>query len=170
MSRVFPIIAFQIQVGVLGKNIFRIVIDEGTSTCIMYISCWRAIRSSSLITYQTILKVFDGHSFWPHGIIAALPIELGGKTISMEVEIVNAPLTYNLLLGRTWFYEMKAVTSSVFRVVHFPHLGKVVTIDQLDYCTPDLRTNANTTKQFVADSPRGYASVMNKACSCSKYP
>jgi hypothetical protein len=30
-----------------------------------------------------MLKAFDGHSFKPHGIIIAFPIELGGKAISI---------------------------------------------------------------------------------------
>ena len=51
-----------------------------------------------LAASQTILKAFDGHLFTPHGIIAAFPIELGGKTITVEVEVVNMPLDYNLLL------------------------------------------------------------------------
>ena len=52
-----------------------------------------------LTTSQTILKAFDGHLFTPHGILIAFPIELGGKTVTVEVEVVNAPLDCNLLLG-----------------------------------------------------------------------
>ena len=59
-----------------------------------------------LTTSQTILKAFDGHLFTPHGILAAFPIELGGKTVTLEVEVVNAPLDYNLLLRHSWFYPM----------------------------------------------------------------
>ena len=50
---------------------------------------------------QTVLKAFDRHLFTPHGILAAFPIKLGGKTVTIEVEVVNAPLDYNLLLGRS---------------------------------------------------------------------
>ena len=64
-----------------------------------------------------------------NGIIFAFPIELGGKTIFVEVEVVDAPIDYNFLLGRPWFYEKKSVASSVFYVLGFPHHGKMVTID-----------------------------------------
>jgi hypothetical protein len=37
--RLPPQLAFQIQVIVENKNICRIIIDEGTSTCIMYVVC-----------------------------------------------------------------------------------------------------------------------------------
>ena len=52
-----------------------------------------------LAASQTVLKAFDGHLFTPHVILVAFPIELGGKTITTKVEVVNAPLDYNLLLG-----------------------------------------------------------------------
>ena len=53
--------------------------------------------------------------------------------MSVEVEVIDAPLDYNLLLGRSWTYAMSAIASVVLRVVVFPHEGKLVTIDQLDF-------------------------------------
>ena len=51
----------------------------------------------------------------------------------VEVEVVNAPLNYNLLLGRIWTYAMQDVVAIVFRVLLFPHEGRIVTIDQLSF-------------------------------------
>jgi hypothetical protein len=76
---------------------------------------------------------FDGHSFLPHGILPAFPVQLGGKTVEVEVEVVDVPLDYNLLLGRNWTYVMIVVMSFVFRTLCFPHEGKIVTIDQLSF-------------------------------------
>ena len=53
--------------------------------------------------------------------------------MSVEVEVIDAPLDYNLLLGRIWTYAMSAIASVVFRVVVFPHEGILVTIDQLRF-------------------------------------
>ena len=47
-----------------------------------------------------MLTAFDGRSFRPHGILPSLKVHLGGKTVAIEVEVVDAPLDYNLLLGR----------------------------------------------------------------------
>ena len=60
-------------------------------------------------------------------------IKLAGKEISVEVEVIDAPLDYNLLLGRSWTYAMSAIASAVFWVVVFPHEGKLVTVEQLDF-------------------------------------
>ena len=66
---------------------------------------------------------------WYHTITL---VDIGGKTVSFQVEVVDAPLDYNLLLGRNLFYPMTVVASTVFRTVQFLHLGRIVTIDQLD--------------------------------------
>jgi hypothetical protein len=61
-----------------------------------------------------MLCALDGQGFHPHGILQSLSIQLGGKTITVDVEVVDAPLDYNLLLGRSWIYAMIVVASSVF--------------------------------------------------------
>jgi hypothetical protein len=102
---------------------------------------------------------FRWASFHPHGLLQSLVVQLGGKTITVDVEVVDAPLDYNLLLGRSWFYAMTVVASSVFRCVQFPHQGKIVTIDQLDFCTPDARAPVTNNIPFLGDHPVMYESI-----------
>jgi hypothetical protein len=103
-------------------------VDKGALTCIMSIYCWKSLGTPKLDTSTTLLKSFNGHMFQPHEIITTLHIELGGKTVSVDVEVVDASLEYNLLLKHTWFYKMIAIVSSIFMVLHFPHQGKIITI------------------------------------------
>ena len=81
---------------------------------VLSLTSWKALGSLELVTSPTTLKSFDGWGFQPHGLISALVVELGGKTVSIQVEVVDAPLDYNLLLGRNWFYAMNVVASTVF--------------------------------------------------------
>ena len=39
----------------------------------------------------------------------------------VKVEVVDAPIDYNLLLGRSWTYAMQAVVATILRVLLFPH-------------------------------------------------
>jgi hypothetical protein len=121
-------VAFQIVVAYTTKtftqNIFRTVVDEGASTCMMSLACWKAIGQPILSPSPTLLTAFDGHSFRPHGIIPSFPVQLGGKTMCVEVEVVDASLDYNILLGRSWTYAMQAVVTTVFWVLLFPHEGQ----------------------------------------------
>ena len=65
----------------------------------MSLPCWKAIGSPDLVESPTMLKAFDGRSFTPYGILYNLPIELGDKTVNVEVEVIDAPLDYNMILG-----------------------------------------------------------------------
>ena len=70
-----------------------------------------------------MLIAFDGISFWTHGIVPSLEVQLGGKTIAIEVEVVDVPLDHNILLGSNWIYNMQATALSLFWVVFFLWMG-----------------------------------------------
>jgi hypothetical protein len=46
--------------------------------------------------------------------------------------------------------------STLFRVVHFPHQGKIVTVDQLAFFNSDTHTG---NVLFIAKTPPGYENV-----------
>jgi hypothetical protein len=152
-------LAFQIHIIIHGKNIHRTILDEGASTCVMSLSCWRAIGSPDINQSQTTLKLFDGHVFHTLWDFTLFTHGNRRKNISIDVEVVDTPLDYNLLLGHSWFYAMTIVASSVFRLLQFPHQGKIVTIDQLDYCTPDICNNNANNIPFLGHSNLKYESV-----------
>ena len=109
----------------------RTVIDEGIAASMMFLSCWKGLGSPKLSKSSTMLITFDGRSFRPHRILPSLKVCLGGKTVAIDVEVVDAPLDYNLLLGMNWMYSMQVVATSLFRIVCFPFNGKIVTINQM---------------------------------------
>ena len=132
------------------------VLDEGASTLVLSLTCWKAHGSPELVTSPTTLKAFDGWGFQPHGLISALAVELGGKNISIKVEVVDAHLDYKFLLGRNWFDAMNVVASTVFRTVRFPHLGRIVTIDHIDFYTSNVTTSMDNTIPMLGQSPPPY--------------
>ena len=66
--------------------------------------------------------------------------------------MVDAPLDYNLLLGRNWMYSMQAVASSLFHVVCFPFNGKIVTIDQTSFKNPSVTASSGAWIPIVEHS------------------
>jgi hypothetical protein len=122
-------VAFQIHMGYSMYTIKHTVVDKGATTCVMYLVCWKALSSSTLSQSPTMLTAFYGRSFHPHNILLAFPAQLGGRTVEVDVEVVDAPLDYNLLLGINWTYAMIVIISSVFRTHCLPHDGKIMTID-----------------------------------------
>jgi hypothetical protein len=75
---------------------------------------------------------FDRYPSEYLGVLPQLPISLGGKTVLVDFIVVQGPLYFNMLLGRDYVYVMNVVVSTLFRVMHFPHNGSIVTIDQLE--------------------------------------
>jgi hypothetical protein len=156
IPRLPPHLAFQIQVVVENKNICRTIIHEGASTCIICVTYWKSIGSPPLTESHNTLKAFNGSCFKPYGVLPLLPITLEGKMVNVEVEVFDAPLDYNLLLGRSWIDSMHAVVSTLFCMLRFPHQGKVVTVDQLAFFNSDSRTR---NVSFISKTPPGYDNV-----------
>ena len=80
----------------------------------MSLYCWKGLGSRELSESTTMLTAFDGISFWLHEIIPSLKVQLGGNIVAIEVKVFDAPLDYNILLGRNWMYSMQSIASSLF--------------------------------------------------------
>ena len=102
-------IPFQICVKVTGKDIFRTIIDEGAFVSILSSTTWQAIGSPQLVPTTEWILAFNQRPTGPLGILPQLPITLGGKTVYINVMVVQGPLDFNLLLGHDYVYAMKAV-------------------------------------------------------------
>jgi hypothetical protein len=134
-------VAIQIPVKIRNITVHRCIIDEGASTCIMSKTVWQKLGSPELLPSAITLRAYDGRPSSPEGLFQNVPVELGGKTILIDIEVIDAPLDYNILFGHTYMYDMKAVASSVFRTIMFPHNGKIVTVDQVTHYEPNPSAN-----------------------------
>ena len=56
-----------------------------------------------------------------------------GKTMIFEVEVVDRPLEYNILLGRPWLYVITVIVSTYFRMTVFPHKGTITVSNHLSF-------------------------------------
>ena len=125
----------------------------------MTASCWLALGSLTLSLPSNSLKVFDGHIFIPKYYLASYPITLSGKTTTVDIEVIDRKLDYNLLLGRTWTYVMTTILSIVFCIILFPLDGKIVTVDQLSFCAPNYSPLLNGFVPLVGGVPESYVSI-----------
>jgi hypothetical protein len=126
-------VAFQIHVEYMKYTIKRTVIYEGVAMCMMSLTCWKTIGSLSLSQSMTMLTTFDGRSFRPHIILPTFFVQSGRKIVEVDVEVVDVPLDYNLLLDHNWTYAMRVVMFSFFHTLCFPHEGKIMAIEQLSF-------------------------------------
>jgi hypothetical protein len=129
----------------LKYTIKRTVVDEGVAKCLMSLVCWKSLDSLILSQYLTMLISFDNHSFCPQGILPSFLVQLGGKTLDVDVKVVDAPLDHKFLLGFNWTYVMTTILSFVFRTLCSPHDGKIMTIDHLSsvYASPNASVGSS---------------------------
>jgi hypothetical protein len=66
---------------------------------------------------------FNRRTSQPLGILPQFPVTLGGKTVFIDVMVIQDPLDFSLLLGGDYVYAMKAIMSTLFHVIYFPHDG-----------------------------------------------
>jgi hypothetical protein len=86
-------------------------------------------------------------------------VELGGKTILIDIEVIDAQLDYNILFGHSYMYAMKAVASSIFRTIMFPHNRKIVIIDQVSHYEPNPSANLNNILPLIHTNKDAYPLV-----------
>ena len=75
---------------------------------------WKKLRSPTLQPSTTTLRAYDGCTTQQQGILKNVLIELAGKTMLIDNEVVNAQLDYNLVLGCNYMYSMQGIVSNVF--------------------------------------------------------
>jgi len=63
----------------------------------------------------------------------SIKIEFERKSTTVEVEVIDGPLDYNILLGRPCIYAMVAMVSTYFCTIAFPQKGRITVIDQLAF-------------------------------------
>jgi hypothetical protein len=84
----------------------------------------------------------------------------------LDVDVIDSPLDYKILLGCSFMYVMKFFTSLIFHTMSFPQNEKLATIDQITYHDPKFQLNPNnvvpsldgnqTIASFFDISPRVY--------------
>jgi hypothetical protein len=114
------------------------LIDQGSSVSILSSIVWKDLGYPQLLSVTQNPLAFNRRTIHPLGILPHFPVTLGGKTIFIDVMVVQDPLDFDLLLGQDYVYAMQAIVSTLFHVISFPHDGRIVTIDQLSFFSPDL--------------------------------
>jgi hypothetical protein len=129
--------------------ILHCIINEGTSTCVMFYSVWKKVISPYLVSSTISLHAYDGKPSQPKGLYQNVPIQLDGKKVLIDVEVVYTPLDYTILLGHIYMYVMKEISSLVFHTMSFPHEGNIITIEKLTYCDTKDHLNLDNVFPFV---------------------
>ena len=119
-----------IRVVVANKTIHRVLVDIGSSANIIFASAFdkMGIGREKLESINTHLRGFSGEKVLPLGSIL-LVLTLGDPpcqaTTAVRFLVVDAPSTYNILLGRPSLKSIKAIPSAYHMMIKFPTTSEV---------------------------------------------
>ncbi|XP_030963362.1 uncharacterized protein LOC115984480 [Quercus lobata] len=114
-----------IMLNIEGFNTKRILVDNGSSTDIIYLPAFQQLRLDlrRLRPFDSPLVSFSEDKAYPKGIVTlivmagAYPVQL---TRQIDFLVVNCPLSYNVIIGRPTLNKWKATTSTYCLKVKFP--------------------------------------------------
>ena len=115
---------------VANKTVHRVLVDNGSSADIIFASAFNkmGIGRERLEPVNTHLWGFSGEKVLPLGSIQ-LVLTLGDPpcqaTTTARFLIVDAPSTYNMLLGRPSLNAIKAIPSAYHMMIKFPTVSGV---------------------------------------------
>ena len=114
-----------IKAVIANKTVHRVLVDNGSSADIIFASAFNKmdIRREKLELVNACLRGFSGERVQPLGSIQ-LVLTLGDPplqaTTTVKFLIVEAPSTYNMLLGRPSLNAIGVVPSAYHMVIKFP--------------------------------------------------
>ncbi|XP_075486336.1 uncharacterized protein LOC142525939 [Primulina tabacum] len=121
--------ALVIQARVANYDVLRVFVDNVSSVNVIFKEALvqMDLHEYPLEVVATALFGFAGHAVYPEGEIT-LPLTLGSgdlrKTVMIVFTIVDAPSSYNVILGRPAMNEMRAVASTYHQKIKFPIRGQ----------------------------------------------
>ena len=119
-----------IRAVVANKTVHRVLIDNGSSTDIIFASAFdkMGIGREKLEPVSAHLRGFSGEKVLPVGSIQ-LVLTLGDPpcqaTTTTRFLIMDAPSAYNMLLGRPSLNAIKAIPSAYHLMIKFPTISGV---------------------------------------------
>ena len=127
-----------IMLTIEGFNTRRVLIDNGSSTDVMYMTTFQQMKldPKRLTPFGSPMVSFSGDHVYLKGIIS-LHITPGTYLAQvmrmLDFLIIDCPSSYNVILGRPTLNRLKAVTSTYCLKVKFPTPYKIgeITRDQL---------------------------------------
>ena len=118
---------------VANKTTHRVLVDKGSSVDIIFSSAFdkMGIERDKVEPVNAHLRRFSGEKVLPLGSIQ-LVLTLGDPpcqaTTTVRFLVVDAPSTYNVLLGRPSLNAIRAIPSAYHMAVKFPTMNGVGTV------------------------------------------
>ena len=108
-----------------GFNTRRILVDNGSSADIIYLSAFQQLKLDPrrMRPFDSSFVSFSGDRVYPKGIMTLTVIvetHLRQLTCQLDFLVMDCPSSYNIIIGRLTLNYWKAATSTYYLKVKFP--------------------------------------------------
>ncbi|XP_070035361.1 uncharacterized protein [Nicotiana tomentosiformis] len=112
--------ALYLTVNCEDSAISRVLVDNGSSANICPLSTLQKLKigTERIYTNNVCVRGFNGGGKDSVGDIR-LNLSIGPVEFTMEFQVLDVVVSYNLLLGRPWIHATKAIPSSLHQMVKF---------------------------------------------------
>ena len=106
-----------IMLNIEGFNTKRILMDNGSSTDIIYLLAFQQLRLDPrrIRPFDSPLVSFSGDKVYPKGIVTLI-VTVGAYSVQLTCQldflVVDCPSSYNVIIGRPTLNKWKAATST----------------------------------------------------------
>ncbi|XP_026396557.1 uncharacterized protein LOC113291195 [Papaver somniferum] len=106
---------------VAGCNIKKILIDGGSSVNVLFYDTLKRmdLNDEQLMSSYYTIYGFNGAPTKPLGDIV-LQVYAGPMKVDTRFSVVDAPSTYNAIIGRRWVHKLKGVAATYHQYLRFP--------------------------------------------------
>ena len=113
--------ALVLSLQVANFLIKRVLIDTGSSANIIFTTTLAdmSVDQNTISRRSTVLIGFSGEQKFTIGEIV-LPVYAEGINKMTTFLILDSPSAYNMIMGRPWIHDMRAVSSTLHQVIRFP--------------------------------------------------
>ena len=118
-----------ITVDSMGKRIPMVLVDDGSAlnVCPLKTASCLGLSIEDFVPTDQHVRAYDNSRREVLGTIT-LELTIGPMVKKVDFQVLNIASCFNILLGRPWIHDIKAVPSSLYQKVWFPHEGAIVTI------------------------------------------
>ena len=125
-----------ITVEIKNYAVKKVFIDQGSSVDILYWTTYQKLQllNTAMVPYDEPIYGFSGEQVSTYGYIDLHTVFRDGtqtKTIPIRFLIVNAPTSYNVLLGRPSLNTLGDVVSTPHLAMKFPSPSDLPRVDPL---------------------------------------
>ena len=118
--------ALVITLRIEGYNVKREMVDQDSTTEIMYPDLYRglSLRAEDLTPYSSPLVSFEGKVIIPRGQIRLL-VQTGSETVEVDFIVVDAYSPYTEIVAKPWLHTLGAVSSTLHQNVKYPSESQI---------------------------------------------